>query len=185
MKLRTIVCVLALAALASPGTAETRSPTKSGAGVQKVSPGVKALPGAPVIQQKAPAVDPKMATGKLEALKINPAVLKSLEPGESEPALDRVETSYEDFKKAKTSLVTNRRNYARKLRQCSLQSYTSAQQTAAGCEATDTVAECSTKLLRRCAARSYVRYVRTRQILRARAVALRRTVDDVTSIYVP
>ncbi len=185
MMLRTLACALALAALAAPGAAETKKPTGPGAATQKASPVLKQAPGVPVIQNQTTTANPKAATVGKAKLQINPSVLRKLQPAEAEPEVDRVDAAYGEFKSAKTAMVGAKRRLRSQVRQCSERSYSAADQSAAGCESTDTVAECSEKLLRRCSAGSHVRYVRTRRALVQKAVALRNTVDNVTSIYVP
>ncbi len=185
MMLRTLACAVALAALAAPGSAESKKPVAPGAATQKASPALKQAPGVPVIQNQKTTANPNAAMAGKATLKIDPSVLRKLQPAESEPEVDRVDAAYAEFKSAKTAMVGAKRTHSIRVRQCADKSYSAADQEAAGCESTDTVGRCSEKLIRRCSAASYVRFVRARRGLVQKAVALRNQVDSVTSIYVP
>jgi len=182
MQFRTIAFACAFAALAAPGIAETKKPKSPGTSVQPSTPNP-----APMRDEKmTPGVkiDPELGGKKLrEELTIDPSVLRRLEPPDRTTELDAVETAYADFKRVRPLVLAAGRRYSNEIRNCSRHSYSPAEQEAAGCQGSDTLDQCSGKIIRHCAIRALTSYQRVLDTAAEKARILRHTVDAVTAAF--
>jgi len=80
--------------------------------------------------------------------------------------------SCKSFNNAKKRAVLARKQYRARYNYCRTKSYSIAEQRAAGCKLTDTIAQCNRKLIRSCAKRARLRYMHARARLRAAATKL-------------
>lgn len=178
-----ITTCIALALVAGPGLSAPDAPqTGFGKAATKAKPiPTQPLPQAPALDRSRGKVDSKGAGKALApSLRIDSEVVRRLEPSEREPQLDAVESAYDQFKQARSDYQGKAISYRRQIRVCSGRSYSSSEQAEAGCEGSDTVAECSQKLLRRCTSAAATRFWRAQQTLARRAQGLRSAVDEVT-----
>lgn len=76
------------------------------------------------------------------------------------------------FNKAKQRAIIARKKYRARYNYCRTKSYSIAEQRAAGCKLTDTIAQCNRKLIRSCSKRARLSYMLARARLRSAATKL-------------